>query len=141
MVRKKSCEEERGRRKDRTSKIFSPLFRTLADIDKDGRLSVEEFSIAMHLIDKAKIGVTLPLTLPPDLLPSSNDSGTPPSTVATTPTSKTPWTFEDKKRENFDAGRQELERRRRAIQEKQEKEEAEKERKRRQEEEQRRQQE
>ena len=66
----------------------------------------------------------------------------------TTPTSatisgltSTPKTFEDKKKENFDAGRQELERRRRAIQEKLEKEEAEKEKKRRQEEEQRRQQE
>ena len=60
--------------------------------------------------------------------------------IPSTPT-KSHLTFEDKKKENFDAGRQELERRRRALQEKQEKEEAEKERKRRQEEEQRRQQE
>ena len=66
--------------------------------------------------------------------------------VSATPTGSTPSsepvkTLEDKMRENFDAGRQELERRRRAIQEKQEREEAERERKRRQEAEQKRKQE
>ena len=66
---------------------------------------------------------------------------TPPSSATITSGTHTPKTFEDKKRENFDAGRQELERRRRALQEKQEREEAEKEKKRKQEEEQRRQQE
>jgi hypothetical protein len=119
---------------------------TLADVDKDGRLSQDEFAIAVHLIEKAKKGLTLPITLPPELLPtgppSSKKDGVtgPPSSVssaASTP-SRTAMTLEEKKRLNFDAGRQELDRRRRALQEKQEREEAEKERKRRQEVEQRR---
>ena len=70
-----------------------------------------------------------------DQLSSSSTS------VSTSGALEQPKTFEDKRKENFDAGKQELERRRRAIQEKLEKEEAEKERKRKQEEEQRRQQE
>ena len=46
--------------------MFLPL-RDLSDVDKDGRLSVDEFAIAMHLIDKAKKGLTLPSTLPSEL--------------------------------------------------------------------------
>ena len=41
----------------------------LSDIDKDGRLSCDEFVIAMHLIEKAKGGLNLPRTLPPELFP------------------------------------------------------------------------
>jgi hypothetical protein len=119
---------------------------TLADVDKDGRLSQDEFAIAMHLVEKARKGLTIPVTLPPELLPSgassqSEGSDSKPSPSPASTPSRTPMTFEDKKKENFDAGRQELERRRRALQERQEREEAEKERKRRQEEEQHRQQE
>ena len=55
--------------------------------------------------------------------------------VAPTPTDEQMKTFEDKRRENFDAGKMELERRRRSIQEKQDREAAEKGRKKRQEEE------
>jgi intersectin len=42
---------------------------TLADYDKDGKLSQDEFIIAMHLCDFAKAGNTLPSTLPADLVP------------------------------------------------------------------------
>ena len=42
---------------------------SLADYDKDGKLSADEFCVAMHLIDMAKSGETLPATLPMELLP------------------------------------------------------------------------
>lgn len=44
---------------------------TLSDITSDGKLDVEEFSIAMHLIRKLRGGMPLPLTLPPSLLPAT----------------------------------------------------------------------
>lgn len=93
----------------------------------------------MHLIEKVKKGLSLPPTLPAELSPSVKTTSDQPSSTPMIP--EQPKTFEDKRKENFDAGKQELERRRRAIQEKQEKEEAEKEKKRKQEEEQKRQQE
>lgn len=45
------------------------LHRTLADVDKDGKLKAEEFILAMHLVDMAKSGQPLPLTLPTELVP------------------------------------------------------------------------
>ena len=45
--------------------------RELSDSDNDGRLSVEEFAVAMHLIEKAKKGLSLPHTLPTELSPTS----------------------------------------------------------------------
>ncbi|XP_033740435.1 LOW QUALITY PROTEIN: intersectin-1-like [Pecten maximus] len=47
----------------------------LSDIDKDGKLTCDEFCIAMHLIDLVKMGVALPPTLPPELLPTKGRSG------------------------------------------------------------------
>uniref|UniRef100_A0A7N8WW85 Intersectin 2b n=1 Tax=Mastacembelus armatus TaxID=205130 RepID=A0A7N8WW85_9TELE len=44
---------------------------TLADVDKDGKLKAEEFILAMHLLDMAKSGQPLPLTLPTELVPPS----------------------------------------------------------------------
>lgn len=38
-------------------------------MDKDGKLKAEEFILAMHLVDMAKIGQPLPLTLPTELVP------------------------------------------------------------------------
>jgi len=43
----------------------------LADIDVDGNLGADEFCVAMYLIDMAKMGQTLPATLPPSLIPPS----------------------------------------------------------------------
>uniref|UniRef100_A0A8C1L5Z9 Intersectin 2a n=1 Tax=Cyprinus carpio TaxID=7962 RepID=A0A8C1L5Z9_CYPCA len=43
----------------------------LADVDRDGQLRAEEFILAMHLVDMAKTGRPLPLTLPSDLVPPS----------------------------------------------------------------------
>ena len=43
----------------------------LSDIDTDGRLSLEEFQLAMHLIETARAGLPVPATLPPELIPPS----------------------------------------------------------------------
>lgn len=40
-------------------------------MDKDGKLKADEFILAMHLVDMAKIGQPLPLTLPNELIPPS----------------------------------------------------------------------
>ena len=45
--------------------------RTLADVDRDGQLRADEFILAMHLVDTAKTGHPLPLSLPQDLVPPS----------------------------------------------------------------------
>lgn len=50
--------------------IYSYL-RALSDVDSDGRLSAEEFSIAMFLVDNVKMGHPLPNVLPPNLIPPS----------------------------------------------------------------------
>uniref|UniRef100_A0A665UYZ6 Intersectin 2b n=1 Tax=Echeneis naucrates TaxID=173247 RepID=A0A665UYZ6_ECHNA len=43
----------------------------LADTDKDGKLKADEFILAMHLVDMAKSGQPLPLSLPTELMPPS----------------------------------------------------------------------
>lgn len=45
------------------------FFRSLSDIDQDGKLTAEEFILAMHLIDMAMSGLPLPPVLPPDYIP------------------------------------------------------------------------
>lgn len=115
--------------------------RNLADVDKDGCLSKDEFCIAQHLVEKVKQGLTLPKTLPLELLPTPGkyytmDSRKAPreldkSSVGPEPAvpggkallvtdMDTSKSFEDKRRENFESGRLELERRRKALQEEQE---------------------
>ncbi|XP_014745843.1 PREDICTED: intersectin-1 [Sturnus vulgaris] len=43
----------------------------LSDIDQDGKLTAEEFILAMHLIDVAMSGQPLPPALPPEFIPPS----------------------------------------------------------------------
>jgi len=43
--------------------------RSLADVDNNGSLSVDEFCVAMHLVEMTKLGQTLPVVLPLDLVP------------------------------------------------------------------------
>ncbi|XP_073349474.1 intersectin-2a isoform X2 [Pagrus major] len=113
---------------------------TLADVDKDGRLQGDEFILAMHLVDMAKTGRPLPLTLPQDLVPPSLRGGIKPSelvngtgpyitpclidTIEVEPAQKTKSSvsFEDKLKENFARGSAELEKRRLALEEAQRKE-------------------
>ena len=43
----------------------------LADIDRDGRLTSEEFVLAMHLAEMARQREPVPAVLPPELIPPS----------------------------------------------------------------------
>lgn len=45
------------------------LCRQLADVTKDGALSLEEFNTAMHLVVLRRNNIELPDTLPPSLVP------------------------------------------------------------------------
>uniref|UniRef100_A0A8C6GRP2 Intersectin-1 n=1 Tax=Mus spicilegus TaxID=10103 RepID=A0A8C6GRP2_MUSSI len=114
----------------------------LSDIDQDGKLTAEEFILAMHLIDVAMSGQPLPPVLPPEYIPPSFRrvrSGSGMSVISSSsvdqrlpeepssedeqqPEKKLPVTFEDKKRENFERGNLELEKRRQALLEQQRKE-------------------
>ncbi|XP_064008539.1 intersectin-1 isoform X5 [Pogoniulus pusillus] len=115
----------------------------LSDIDQDGKLTAEEFILAMHLIDVAMSGQPLPPVLPPEYIPpsfrrvrsgsgiSAASSGSVDQRLPEEPSleeeqqqleKKLPVTFEDKKRENFERGNLELEKRRQALLEQQRKE-------------------
>ncbi|KAG8590962.1 hypothetical protein GDO81_006988 [Engystomops pustulosus] len=121
----------------------------LSDIDQDGKLTAEEFILAMHLIDLAMSGQPLPPALPSDYIPPSFrppvrtdqrvrsgsgismmssvsvDQRLPEEPAEEEPQltdKKLPVTFEDKKRENFERGNLELEKRRQALLEQQRKE-------------------
>uniref|UniRef100_A0A3P9JBR3 Intersectin 1 (SH3 domain protein) n=1 Tax=Oryzias latipes TaxID=8090 RepID=A0A3P9JBR3_ORYLA len=109
---------------------------SLSDIDQDGKLTAEEFILAMHLIDMAMSGLPLPPVLPPEYLPPTfrrvrsdsvqSDQKSIQEEAEDESEScqekKLPVTFEDKKRENFERGNLELEKRRQALQEQQRKE-------------------
>lgn len=45
------------------------FFRELSDMNKDGKLELEEFIVAMHLIDSVKSGMTIPDVLPNEIIP------------------------------------------------------------------------
>ncbi|XP_075449154.1 intersectin-1 [Ascaphus truei] len=114
----------------------------LSDIDQDGKLTAEEFILAMHLIDVAMSGQPLPSVLPPDYIPPSFrrvrsgsgislmssvsvDQRLPEEPAEEEPQlvdKRLPVTFEDKKRENFERGNLELEKRRQTLLEQQRKE-------------------
>uniref|UniRef100_A0A8C3BUP4 Intersectin-1 n=1 Tax=Cairina moschata TaxID=8855 RepID=A0A8C3BUP4_CAIMO len=103
----------------------------LSDIDQDGKLTAEEFILAMHLIDVAMSGQPLPPVLPPEYIPPSFSSVSVDQRLPEEPAleeeqqqleKKLPVTFEDKKRENFERGNLELEKRRQALLEQQRKE-------------------
>nr|XP_057912352.1 intersectin-2a isoform X2 [Doryrhamphus excisus] len=113
----------------------------LADVDKDGQLRADEFILAMHLVDMAKTGRPLPLTLPQDLVPpplrggiksselvngTGSYGGSPtlvdPLEVEPAQKTKSGVSFEDKLKENFARGSAELEKRRLALEETQRKE-------------------
>uniref|UniRef100_A0AAY4C928 Intersectin-1 n=1 Tax=Denticeps clupeoides TaxID=299321 RepID=A0AAY4C928_9TELE len=97
----------------------------LSDIDQDGKLTAEEFILAMHLIDMAMSGLPLPPLLPPEFIPPTFRSvkqSMPEEEEQQNADKKLPVTFEDKKRENFERGNLELEKRRQALLEQQRKE-------------------
>uniref|UniRef100_A0A672GLI6 Intersectin 2b n=1 Tax=Salarias fasciatus TaxID=181472 RepID=A0A672GLI6_SALFA len=87
---------------------------TLSDVDKDGKLTAEEFILAMHLVDMAKSGQVLPLTLPNELVPPSQSVKTLSGDIFTLP-SLCSVSFEDKFKANLERGNAELEKRRLAL--------------------------
>jgi len=107
----------------------------LSDLNQDGKLTQDEFVIAMHLVDQVKAGNILPSVLPANLLPS-NYRNTPPmgiqpgqmmptqmmsaqrsrqNSLDSLPTESVFSSFEDKRRENIEKGQKELEKRRQAL--------------------------
>lgn len=54
--------------------FFHSVIWDLSDMDKDGMLDLEEFTVAMHLCDKTKAGEELPDVLPRDMIPPSKVS-------------------------------------------------------------------
>ncbi|CAB4065129.1 ITSN [Lepeophtheirus salmonis] len=100
----------------------------LSDADNDGRLSLEEFILSGYLCDLAQKGEPMPNVLPSNLLPPSQRKnkeviisgtassgggvGTPSSVKSAAEELSSPTSFEDKRRENFNKGHAELERRR-----------------------------
>ncbi|XP_039450300.1 intersectin-1-like [Culex pipiens pallens] len=122
----------------------------LADMDSDGRLGCEEFVLAMYLCDLALQGEKVPAVLPPELIPPSfrkatsrhgsvvgsrhgsvSSQGGAPNVHAVPaepldPLSGLPMSsFEDKRKENYDKGQAELDRRRKALMDIQKKEQEE----------------
>ncbi|XP_034474996.1 intersectin-1-like isoform X2 [Drosophila innubila] len=130
---------------------------TLADVDGDGRLSCDEFILAMFLCEKAMAGEKIPVTLPLDWVPPSlrktksrpgsvsgvgSRPGSQPASRHTSvssqggamsdadPAAGLPQTsFEDKRKENYEKGKVELDRRRKLMEDQQRKEREERERK------------
>lgn len=106
---------------------------TLADVDKDGKLKAEEFILAMHLVDCAKFGQPLPLTLPTELVPPSQRAAVNGSSslyaaltddldIEPAQKSKYNMSFEDKFKANLERGNAELEKRRLTLQDAQRRE-------------------
>ncbi|ESO89239.1 hypothetical protein LOTGIDRAFT_106084, partial [Lottia gigantea] len=130
---------------------------TLSDVDNDGKLTCDEFCIALHLADVARLGRPLPPKLPPELIPQGMKidafgdllggfgmpAQQPPMPVQPNgdmkedDESKMPVTFEDRRKDNFDRGQAELEKRRQMLQEQMKREEAERQEKERKEQEKR----
>ncbi|XP_031554337.1 intersectin-1-like isoform X2 [Actinia tenebrosa] len=128
---------------------------SLSDLDKDSQLNIEEFALAMFFVDMAKQGKQLPNQVPQELLPlayqgrvhsdsvgsegrdrsGSNISLDGRSRSGSMAEDKRIFTFEDRRKQNFEKGRLELERRRQDLQEKLKRERDERESKERQQEE------
>uniref|UniRef100_A0A8D8VEL4 Intersectin-1 n=1 Tax=Cacopsylla melanoneura TaxID=428564 RepID=A0A8D8VEL4_9HEMI len=114
----------------------------LADMDSDGQLSCDEFVLALHLCDLAKSGDKIPVPLPLDMIPpafrrqrqnsltlAANAAGSGSESPLDPLAGIGQTTFEDKRKENYEKGQAELERRRKALLEIQKKEREERERK------------
>lgn len=71
------------------SKDYICFLRNLSDIDKDGKLTCDEFCLALHLAEMVRLGHPLPAQLPRGLIPPSYRS---PNTAAAAAATTTPGT-------------------------------------------------
>lgn len=111
----------------------------LADVNHDGKLSCEEFVLALYLCELFVTGQTLPAQLPPELIPPSfrkplSRSGSVSSQGAVSESEivgggSIHSSFEDKRKENYDKGQAELDRRRRLLEDQAKREAEERDRK------------
>lgn len=128
----------------------------LSDMDADGRLGCEEFVLAMYLCELGLQGKPIPSKLPPELIPPSfrksasrhgsiagigsigpasrhgsisSQTGSIKSDTEISLANFNQTSFEDKRKENYDKGQAELDRRRRVLEDTQRKEQEERERK------------
>eukprot|EP00096_Caligus_rogercresseyi_P015547 TRINITY_DN799_c0_g1_i6.p1 TRINITY_DN799_c0_g1~~TRINITY_DN799_c0_g1_i6.p1 ORF type:complete len:898 (+),score=300.51 TRINITY_DN799_c0_g1_i6:905-3598(+) len=109
----------------------------LSDVDNDGKLSLEEFILSGYFCDQAQKGEPMPKVVPPNLVPpslrkakeSASSGGTPVSVKSGAEDLASPTSFEDKRRENFNKGQAELERRRQSLIEEQKKDDEERKKK------------
>ncbi|EGT42019.1 CBN-ITSN-1 protein [Caenorhabditis brenneri] len=113
----------------------------LSDVNKDGKLSVDEYAISQYMIEMFKSGFALPKATPPELvrmcgISSRSANNTPELEPGAEPPQKSPApkTFEDKRQDNLSKGQAELERRRRILEEEEQRRRAEVEKKEREEE-------
>lgn len=56
-------------------------FRSLCDINQHGKLDMEQFSLAMWLVERKLMGHDPPNTLTPEMVPPSNRTVTPSNAV------------------------------------------------------------
>ncbi len=130
------------------------LFRNLADNDKDGRLTPDEFVIAMHCCDIVRAGQTLPSRLPDEWLTGTQTQLERKGSLAKPNVSQafanlhqdlrdtfgnhspetvelerknSIVTYEEKRQKNYEDGYKELERRRQLLREQEEREQRERE--------------
>ncbi|CRL03448.1 CLUMA_CG016510, isoform A [Clunio marinus] len=120
----------------------------LSDRDADGRLGCEEFVLALYLCEMYMTGKQIPVELPADLIPPSfrkipsrhgsvvnsrhgsvSSQGAVSAHDIDAAAGMSQSSFEDKRKENYDKGQAELERRRKALADMQRKEQEERERK------------
>ncbi|XP_043196241.1 intersectin-1-like isoform X3 [Amphibalanus amphitrite] len=117
---------------------------SLCDVDQDGRLSCDEFVLALHLCERTRLGDKLSNTLPPELVPPSFrrvarsrtiSTGSQPGDAEPVLSPSQQASFEDRRRENYNKGQAELERRRKVLEDQQRREQEERARKEREEQE------
>lgn len=111
----------------------------LSDVNHDGKLSCEEFVLALYLCELYVTGQPIPAQLPPELIPPSfrkpvSRSGSVSSQGAPVESEivgggSIHSSFEDKRKENYDKGQAELERRRRLLEDQAKREAEERDRK------------
>lgn len=66
------------------------IFRQLADVTKDGALSLSEFNVAMHLVVLRRNNIPLPDVLPPSLIPSVSSPHASSPTLSTAESTSSP---------------------------------------------------